>query len=63
MENLPSVGQMFKLIVVLILALIAISIVLEIVKVLLPVAFIIAIVAGAYYLYQKMQENGKAKRA
>jgi hypothetical protein len=62
MDNLPSIGNMFKLIVVLILALIAISIILEIVKVLLPIAFIIAVAAGVYYLYQKMQENGKAKR-
>lgn len=58
LDNLPSIGQMFKLIVVLILALIAISIVVEIVKTLLPLLFVAAIIAGGYYLYTKMQENG-----
>ncbi len=62
MDNLPSVGQMTKLIVVLILALIAISIVLEIVSKLLPIAFILAVGLGIYYLYTKLQEDGKAKR-
>lgn len=63
MDNLPSIRQMFKLIIVLILALIALSIVLKIVEVLLPVAVLVAIGFGAYYLFQKMQGNGKAKNS
>ena len=61
LDNLPSIGKMFKLIIVLILALIAIGLVLAIVKVMLPLLLLAAIIAGGVYLFNKMQANGSAK--
>lgn len=58
MNSLPSVGQMFKLIVFLILALIVFGLVIAIVKVLIPLAIVAAIVAGGVYFFKKMQTNG-----
>jgi len=40
LNNLPSLGQMFKLIIFLILAIIAISLVVALVKVLIPLLFV-----------------------
>ncbi len=57
LNNLPSVGQMFKLVIVLLFAVIAVGLVLAIVKMLLPVAVLAALVVGGYYLIQKMQNN------
>ena len=58
LDNLPSISQMFKLVIVLILALIAIAIIVKIVELLIPVIIIGALVVGGYYLYQKMQNEG-----
>jgi len=57
LNNLPSVGQMFKLVIVLLFAVIAVGLVLAIVKMLLPVAGLAALDVGGYYLIQKMQNN------
>ena len=58
LDSLPSVGQMFKLIVFLILALIVLGLVAALVKMLIPILIVAAIVAGGIYLYNKMQHNG-----
>ena len=57
LNNLPSVRSMVKLIVVLLLALIAISLVVAIVKALTPLIIIGAIVVGGVYLYRQLQEK------
>ena len=61
LDKLPSVRQMFKLIVLLVLALIAISIAVAIVKALMPLLFVAALIVGGWYLYTRTQT--KAKRA
>ncbi len=55
LNKLPSVGQMFKLVVVLILAVIALGLVLALVKMLIPLAFLAALVLGGLYLYKRLQ--------
>jgi len=57
LDNLPSVRNMLKLIVILILALIAISVVVAIVKALTPLIIIGAIIVGGVYLYRQLQEK------
>jgi len=57
-DKLPSVRSMMKLILILLLALVAFSLVVAIVKVLMPLAIIVALVVGGYYLYQRLQANG-----
>jgi hypothetical protein len=57
LDNLPSVRSMLKLIVILVLALIAISVVVAIVKALTPLIIIGAIVVGGVYLYRQLQEK------
>lgn len=59
-DNMPSIGQMFKLVIILLLALIAVGIVVAIVKMVLPLLILAAIIAGAYYLYTRMQNNKSA---
>ena len=57
-DNLPSVGQMFKLVVVLLFAVIAFALVLAIVKMLIPLLILGAIIAGGVYLVKRMQKQG-----
>jgi flagellar biogenesis protein FliO len=57
-EKLPSVRSMMKLILVLLLALVAISIVLAILKALTPLIIVVALIAGGVYAYQKLQASG-----
>jgi hypothetical protein len=57
LNNLPSVRNMLKLIVILLLALIAIGLVVAIVKVLTPLIIIGAIIVGGVYLYRQLQEK------
>ncbi len=60
LNNLPSLGQMFKLIIFLILAIIAISLVVALVKVLIPLLFVAAIIVGGLYLFKRLQEPSSA---
>ncbi len=60
LNNLPSLGQMLKLIVFLILALIVIALLLAIVKALIPLLIVVALVAGGVYLYRQLQAQGSA---
>jgi hypothetical protein len=57
-ENLPSISQMFKLVVVLVLAVIAMGLVLAIIKMLIPLAILAAIILGGVYLYKRVQNEG-----
>lgn len=59
LDSLPSVGQMFKLMVFLIMALIVLGLVAALVKAMLPILFLAAIVVGGYYLFNKWQENNR----
>lgn len=56
-DSLPSVRNMFKLILFLILVLIVIGLVGAIVKTLMPVLLLGAIVAAAWYLLSKRQTS------
>lgn len=58
-NSLPSISQMFKLIVFLIMALIVLGLVMALVKVLLPLLILAGIVVGGYYLFTKWQENNR----
>ncbi len=58
LDSLPSIGNMFKLIVVLILALIVLGLVLALVKMLIPLLILAAFVAGGYWLFKRLQTNG-----
>ena len=58
LDNLPSFGQMAKLIFFLILALIVLGLVLAIVKMLMPLFILAVLIGGGYYLYTKLQANG-----
>ena len=58
LDNLPSIKQMLKLIVLLILALIVIKIAVVIVAMLIPLLFVAAIIAGGVYLFKLVQSNG-----
>ena len=58
LDNLPSVRNMLKLILILILALIVVALVVEIVQALMPLIILGAIVVGGVYLYKKLQANG-----
>jgi len=55
LNKMPSIGQMFKLVVVLLLAVIAIGLVMALVKMLLPLAILAALVAGGIMLYKRAQ--------
>lgn len=57
LENLPSLGQMFKLIVFLILALIAVSLVVAIIKELAHVIILGLVLVVGYYFFNRWQEN------
>lgn len=59
LDSLPSVSQMFKLMVFLIMALIVLGLVAALVKAMLPILFLAAIVVGGYYLFNKWQENNR----
>jgi hypothetical protein len=58
LDSLPSVGNMFKLIVFLILALIVLGLVIALVKMLVPLLIVAAFVVGGYWLYKRLQSNG-----
>lgn len=60
LKDLPSVGQMFKLIFFLILALIVIGLLLAIVKALIPLLIVVVLVAGGVYLFRRLQAPGSA---
>ncbi len=60
LENLPSLGNMVKLIVFLILALIALALVIAIIKALIPVLVLAALVLGGYYLFTRWQDSKQA---
>lgn len=55
LNKMPSISQMFKLVVVLLLAVIAIGLVMALVKMLLPLAILAALVAGGIMLYKRAQ--------
>jgi hypothetical protein len=58
LDSLPSIGNMFKLIVFLILALIVLGLLIALVKMLVPLLILAAFVAGGYLLYKRLQTNG-----
>jgi hypothetical protein len=58
LDSLPSIGNMFKLIVFLILALIVLGLLIALVKMLVPLLILAALVAGGYWLYKRLQSNG-----
>ncbi len=58
-NNLPSVGQMFKLIVFLVLALVIFAIVAAIVKMLIPVIVVGAIIYGVYWFLTRDSDKVK----
>jgi hypothetical protein len=58
LDNLPSVGQMFKLVVILLLAVIVVALVVAIIKMLVPLAILAALIVGGVYLFKKLQTNG-----
>lgn len=58
LNNLPSLGQMIKLIVFLILVLIVIGLVTALVKALMPLLIVAAIVLGGIYLFRRLQSPG-----
>ncbi|MEB2287102.1 MAG: hypothetical protein OZ934_03220 [Anaerolineae bacterium] len=60
LQNLPSAGQMFKLIFFLILALIVIGLVLAIIKALIPLLIVVALIGGGIYLLRRLQVQGSA---
>ena len=60
LNNLPSVSQMFKLVFVLVLAVIALGLVIALVKMLLPLLFLAAIVGGGIMLYKRAQKPSAA---
>jgi hypothetical protein len=57
LDNLPSIGQMLKLVALLVLLLVVALIVVAIVKLLIPLLFVAAIIAGGVYLFNKMQTS------
>jgi hypothetical protein len=58
LDSLPSIGNMFKLIVFLILALIVLGLLIALVKMLVPLLIMAAFVVGGYLLYKRLQTNG-----
>ena len=58
-NNLPSIGNMFKLIVFLILAMIIVGLVTKIIATLLPFAILAALAYGVYYLVVRNSEKSK----
>lgn len=60
LNNLPSIGQMFKLVVVLLLAVIALMLVIALVKILLPLAILAALVVGGIMLFKRVQKPSAA---
>lgn len=58
LDNLPSVSQMLKLVVILLLAVIVVGLVVSIIKMLIPVAVLAALILGGVYLFKKLQTNG-----
>lgn len=58
LDNLPSVSQMFKLVVILLLAVIVVALVMAIIKMLIPLAILTAFIVGGVYLFKKLQTNG-----
>ncbi|MBI5959290.1 MAG: hypothetical protein HY866_11180 [Chloroflexi bacterium] len=57
LDNLPSVRNLIKLIIVLILGLIVVSLVVKIVSALMPLFVMALLVVGGVYLYRKLQTN------
>ena len=58
-NNLPSIGNMFKLIVFLILAMIIVGLVTKILATLLPFVILAALAYGVYYLVMRNSEKSK----
>ncbi len=58
MDSLPSVRNLLKLILVLILGIIIVGLVLRIVELVMPLLILAAIVAGGFFLFKKLQANG-----
>ena len=58
LDSLPSIGNMFKLIVFLILALIVLGLLIALVKMLVPLLILAAFIGGGYWLYKRLQTNG-----
>ncbi|NLF76306.1 MAG: hypothetical protein GX573_11460 [Chloroflexi bacterium] len=60
LNKMPSVGQMFKLVAVLLLAVIAVALVMALVKMLLPLAILAALVVGGIMLVKRAQKLSAA---
>ncbi len=60
LNKMPSVGQMFKLVAVLLLAVIAVALVMALVKMLLPLAILAALVVGGIMLVKRAQKASAA---
>ncbi len=60
LNKMPSVGQMFKLVAVLLLAVIAVALVMALVKMLLPLAILAALVVGGIMLVKRAQKFSAA---
>ncbi len=62
LNKLPSVKNMIKLIIVLLLGLIALSLVIAIAKLLIPVLIVGLLILGGIYLFRSLSSSEKAKR-
>lgn len=60
LNKMPSVGQMFKLVAVLLLAVIAVALVMALVKMLLPLAILAALMVGGIMLVKRAQKFSAA---
>lgn len=58
LNSLPSLGQMVKLILFLMLVLIVIGLVAAIVKAMMPLVIVAALVLGGIYLLRRLQSQG-----
>jgi len=62
LNKLPSVKNMIKLIIVLLLGLISLSLVIAIAKLLIPVLIVGLLILGGIYLFRSLSSSEKAKR-
>jgi|GEM_PF-1484653 len=62
LNKLPSVKNMIKIIIVLLLGLIALSLVIAIAKLLIPVLIVGLLILGGIYLFRSLSSSEKAKR-
>ncbi len=60
LNKLPSVGNMIKLIVILLLGMMAIGLVMAIVKMLVPLVIVALLVLGGLYLYRQVSDPHRA---